>query len=89
MSSYITRWCAKHGDWDEDVDNPEEACPECIAQGWFITRKKLLQENAELKRQLAEKDQQLIELDHCREAAGKVEDMERQLAAASQENSDE
>ena len=54
MSSYVMRWCKNHGDWEEDVDNPEEACPECVAQGWTIPREKLLEENAKLKRQLAE-----------------------------------
>jgi len=52
MSSYVMRWCKNHGDWEEDVDNPEEACPECVAQGWTIPREKLLEENADLKLQL-------------------------------------
>ena len=33
MSHYYTRWCYKHGDWDQDVDRPYEACPTCTEQG--------------------------------------------------------
>lgn len=29
MSSYITRWCQYHDEWDMDVDNVDE-CPKCI-----------------------------------------------------------
>ena len=32
MSVYIERWCQKHGEWSEDVDNPSE-CPACLAEG--------------------------------------------------------
>ena len=46
MSAYTTRWCKEHGDWDDDVDNPAEACPMCIESGAFKTR-------AQLERDLA------------------------------------
>jgi hypothetical protein len=32
VSSYYTRWCAIHGEWDDDVDCPSE-CPECLEAG--------------------------------------------------------
>src|SRR3990167_11216855 len=41
MSHYYTRWCEKHGDWDDDVDNPSEGCPQCIGDGSFKTRSQL------------------------------------------------
>ena len=46
MSHYITRWCSKHGDWDDDVDHTAEACPLCIADGSFKTRGQLERELA-------------------------------------------
>jgi hypothetical protein len=33
MSSYYTRYCAEHGDWDQDIDRPAEECPECTKAG--------------------------------------------------------
>lgn len=33
MSSYISRWCDKHGDWEQDVDHPGEECPDCVEVG--------------------------------------------------------
>ena len=41
MSHYYTRWCETHGDWDDDVDQPEEGCPTCIKEGLFKTRAQL------------------------------------------------
>ena len=41
MSHYYTRWCETHGDWDDDVDQPEEGCPICIKEGLFKTRAQL------------------------------------------------
>ena len=32
MSSYITRYCLHHGEWDMDVDNPGD-CEQCIQEG--------------------------------------------------------
>ena len=32
MSHYIGRYCEKHGEWDVDVDNVRERCPECEAE---------------------------------------------------------
>jgi hypothetical protein len=49
MSEYITRWCELHGDWDEDIDNPAEACPACLATGLFQTRAQLLERIKELE----------------------------------------
>jgi hypothetical protein len=42
----------------------------------------LRQQLAECAEIIAKKDQQLIELDHCREAASRTEDAERKLAEA-------
>ena len=44
MSHYIERWCAKHGEWDDDVDSPSEGCPACIEDGSFKTRAQLERE---------------------------------------------
>ncbi len=33
MSSYITRYCEKHGDWEQDVDDPYAECSQCEAEG--------------------------------------------------------
>lgn len=32
MSAYITRWCSKHGEGDQDVDDPYEECPDCVSE---------------------------------------------------------
>jgi len=49
MSAYITRWCQEHDEWDEDMDNPSEGCPACIAEGKFKTRAQLEHELAEAR----------------------------------------
>lgn len=53
MSHYITRWCQEHGEWDDDVNSPEEGCPTCIAEGKFQTRADLERENVALREQLS------------------------------------
>jgi len=54
MGASITRWCQEHGEWDDDVDNLEEGCPDCIEEGKFKTRGQLLNENAALRQKLIE-----------------------------------
>lgn len=29
MSHYVPQYCEKHGEWDMDVDDPNERCPKC------------------------------------------------------------
>ena len=53
MSTYVTRWCATHGDWDDDVDHPEEGFPTCIQHGLFKTRSQLEARILELEERLA------------------------------------
>jgi len=33
MSSYISRWCERHGEWEQDIDNPWQECPACVREG--------------------------------------------------------
>ena len=40
MSHYITKWCAEHGEWDEDVDNAFNECPDCEREGKLDRQKK-------------------------------------------------
>jgi len=48
MSSYITRWCRHHGEWDMDVDNVDE-CPKCIKLG--MTEVQQLRQQIEVMKQ--------------------------------------
>jgi hypothetical protein len=57
MSSYITRWCAIHGEWDDDVDLPSE-CPECLEAGTAPIQLEA-REKASLRAELAEKDENI------------------------------
>lgn len=62
MSHYITRWCPEHGDWDDDVDNPSEACEACIKEGKFQTREQLLQRATEAESRAARAGEALQKL---------------------------
>lgn len=40
MSHYIGRYCGKHGEWDMDVDNVMEKCPDCEAEAEAMMEKR-------------------------------------------------
>jgi len=52
MSHYITRWCPIHDEWSDDVNNPEEFCPDCVKEGRYKTREMLERENEALRKGL-------------------------------------
>lgn len=57
MSSYITRWCGKHGEWEQDVDDQYAECPQCVEEGITPTQlayKATLAREAEIKKLMDE-----------------------------------
>lgn len=61
MSHYYTRWCEKHGEWDQDIDRPGEECAECVEEG--IAPSQLRErELFDLKARLAEAERHLREI---------------------------
>lgn len=56
MGAYITKWCNHHGEWECDVDSPDDECEQCLNAGNAPSQiaaqatERLLAENAELKR---------------------------------------
>lgn len=77
MSSYCTRYCSEHGEWDDDIDHPSD-CPDCEREGKTYTARLEAQRDAlkarvskleieirELRQQLDLLHQQLAEATAC------------------------